>query len=350
MHRYFLSALIFVFLFSPTASVAKTPINAELRDRIDKVKKSSVRSEDNRVIVGKVVVEGADDPTLVKSQMLILKDGFFAGVTKDAFRQVGFRMHGYAPFDLDLVDKKFNVTDGKVIDVGIIQMKRIPKEKLLNVKGAISLQGSGDSKSARIAFSVANGPVNTPSNGTEPRRKYAKSIIVSPSETGVFEHSGFSPIRYYCSITAPGHVQHGFYVDFSNNEDAFLGRIRVEKQRTIQLEYIVSKNRTFDVDTAKETTTSSGQRWKATPDIYGWDLEFTQNRQKIGCTHSYGPCKMADLGEGGLSDFADKNDHVPTRSPRGISLHDGHVYLLLQQHWKRNVLLKVKLNDEESTQ
>ena len=40
-------------------------------------------------------------------------------------------MHGYAPFDLDLVDKKFNVTDGNVMDVGIIRMKRIPKEDLL---------------------------------------------------------------------------------------------------------------------------------------------------------------------------------------------------------------------------
>ena len=144
-------------------------------------------------------------------------------------------------------------------------------------------------------------------------------------------------------------MKHGFYVDFSKNEDAFLGRIRVEKRRTIHLEYIVSKNRTFDVDTVEETITSSGQRWKATPDIYGWDLEFTQNRQEIGCTYSYGPCQMADLGEGDLSDFADKNDQVPPRSPRGISLQDGHVYLLLQQHWKRNVLLKVKLNDEEST-
>lgn len=347
MRRVVFAVSVAIFVFTYTSVIAETPINAELRERIAKAKQKASRSKDGHVIIGRVVVEEGDDPALVKSQMEILNDGFFAGATGDPFRPVGFRMHGYAPFDLELDPKKQKVTDGNVMDVGVIQMKRLKEADFVHLKGLLTLEESGDPKTAKISMSVGNGPVNTPSNGTEGRRRWAKSTNVLVNDMGLFEQGGFSPIKYYCSISAPGYVRHGFYVDFSNKEDTFLGRIKLEKPRRATLEYIVSKDEDFDVDATKKTVQSGGERWKVTPDIYGWDVEFIQKRGKLSFTYSYGPCFMADLGEGELEDFLDIDHNAATQRPRGMEVHDGHVYLMLQKHWKRNVLFKVKLQQTE---
>ena len=54
------------------------------------------------IIVGRVVLDGPGDSQDVYAQMLILEGGYFASATKDLVRPVGFHMHGYIPFDLEL--------------------------------------------------------------------------------------------------------------------------------------------------------------------------------------------------------------------------------------------------------
>ena len=328
-------------------SFAQLPYKGELLERIEKAKKKASRSKDGHVIVGQVVVEDGDDPALVKTQMEILDNGFFAGCTHDLLRPVGFRMHGYAPYDLELGALDADVVDGNVVDVGVVKMKRLEQSELVSLKGLLTLQDSGDPKTATVSLSVANGPVNTPSNGTEPRRRWAKSIKVPISETGLFDCSGFSPIKYYCSVKAPGYVSHGFHIDFAKKNGAFTGRIKLEKPRRVDIEFIQAENGNFDLESAKKTVKAGGDRWKVTPEIYGWDLEFVQEREKLFFKYSYAPCLMVDLGEADLSDFLNTDPAKATESARNMEIQNGHVYLMRQKFWDRDVLFRVQVEQRE---
>ena len=314
-----------------------------LRDRIARAKETVSRRKEGHVIVGQVVVEEGDDPSLVNSQMLILKDGFFAGPTRDLRRPVGFRMHGYAPYDLQLTGKT-----GDIVDVGVIKMERVPKPDLVPLTGKIILEDPGSPNQASISLSVAGGPVNTPSNGTEPRPRWAKSVNVPITESGMVKQEGFSPIKYYCSITAPGYVSKGFHVEFLPNTGADIGTIKLEKPRQITIEYIVSKESPFNLQSAEKTVLAGGDRWKATPDIYGWDLEFKQRDGEILFHYSYAPCFIADLGNAELDEFLNVAETAAKDRPRNMVVKSDHVYLLVQKHWKRNVLFKVQVEKPES--
>ncbi|MFN7843765.1 MAG: hypothetical protein ACK5YR_13695 [Pirellula sp.] len=38
------------------------------------------------------------------------------------------------------------------------------------------------------------------------------------------------------------------------------------------IEYVTSKDGHFDAERIQKVELNGGERWKATPDIYGWDL------------------------------------------------------------------------------
>ena len=276
--------------------------------------------------------------------MMILDDGrtSFAGPTRDLKRPVGFRLHGYAPFDLDLFGKK-----GDVVDVGEIKMQRLPESELVRLKGLLTLEGSGDPTTATMSLSVANGPVNTPSNGIEGRRRWAKAVIVPVGQKGLFDQGGFSPIKYYCSVRAPGYVTQSFAIDFGEKDRVFTGRIRLEKPRRAKIQFIQQKDDTFDIESIETTVVKGGDRWKVTPEIYGWDLEFKQDRAQLYFNYSYAPCLIADLGEGELKDFLDVDEEAAKRPPRKLAVQDGHVYLLRQEFWNHTVLFKIQTENPE---
>jgi hypothetical protein len=342
------STLVITFLAISTtgtaqeATLERTRDSEALQSRIKRAKQEVTSRKGGHVIVGQVDVENGDDAALVSSQMLILDDGLFAGPTRDLVRPVGFRMHQYAPFDLELKGKS-----GDVVDVGVIKMRRLSDRDLVSVKGQLMLEGSENSSQASVSLSVAGGPVNTPNNGSQPRPRWAKPVDVPVTPSGLIDAGGFSPIKYYCSITAPNYVSKGFHVDLRPRVGADLGTVTLEKPRRIVIEYIPSKDGPFDLEAAKKVVLAGGDRWKATPDIYGWDLEFTQKNGEILFNYSYAPCFIKDLGKTELRDFLNVDGASAKATPRNMAVKDGHVYLLNQRHWKRTVLFKIQIQQPE---
>ena len=312
-----------------------------LHERIERAKQTVVRKRQGYVIVGQVVVEQRDDPALVNSQMLILSNGFFAGPVKDLQAPVAFRMHQYAPVDLELKANKDDVDLGAVINVGVVRMRRLPVRDLVSVRGQVKLEGSDNHAEASVSLSVAKGPVNTPSNTTHGRPRWPKPVALSVDSYGSITGSGFSPVRHHCSISALGYVSKHFDIELRPHVGADLGTIRLERPRRIVLKYVVSADGSFDVEPTRKTTLAGGSRWKADPEADRWDLEFTQKNGELLLDYSYSPCFIADLGRTNFGRSRTVNLASADQDPRGLALKEGHVYLLDQRFHKHAVLFKV---------
>ena len=315
----------------------------ELEAKIAKAREIVQKRKMGHVIVGRVVLDGEGDVRDVHAQMEILSEGYFAGPTKDLDRPVGFRMHQYAPYDLQL---KGMVKDKKtdLVDIGTIHMKPLSTDELVDLKAQVKFEEGGDVSQAKIELSVRNGPVNTPSNGTEPRRYWPDHIKVPVQEDGLARADGFSPIGYFCSVTAPGYLKKSFTIEFKPGETLDLGTITLEKPKQIELAYIVSEEPPFSLGNLKTVRIPAGTRWKAMNDIYGWDLEFKQEKDSVLMAYSYAPCYLWDLGDGDIDQYVNTDasslGQKLRRDPQAIN---EHVYLVHQDHWKRWILLKISI-------
>ena len=79
---------------------AKNPaVHQALLQKIDRDKKEIQAYKVGHVIVGRVQLEGTDDPEFIRSQMMIFEDGFFSDAVRDLNRPIAFRMLGYHPVD-----------------------------------------------------------------------------------------------------------------------------------------------------------------------------------------------------------------------------------------------------------
>ncbi|HCO94558.1 MAG TPA: hypothetical protein DIU00_11510, partial [Phycisphaerales bacterium] len=296
-------------------TIEQCPNKPELEAKIAKARKGVQKHEWGHVIVGRVVLDGDGEVRYVRSQMEILPEGYFAGPTRDLVRPVGFRMHQYAPYDLQLKGMKKD-QERDLVDVGTIHMKPLSKEELVSLKAQVELEEGGDVSEAKIELSVRNGPVNTPSNGTEPRRYWPDPIEIPVQEDGLAQADGFSPIDYWCSVTAPGYLKKGFAVKFTPGETLDLETITLEKPKQIELAYIVSKEPPFNMDNLKTVRIPSGARWKAVDDIYGWDLEFKQEKGSVLMTYSYAPCYLWDMGDGQIDQYVNIDVSGPAQKLR----------------------------------
>jgi hypothetical protein len=322
-------------------TIKQCPNREQLEAKIAKARKAIQKREWGHVIVGRVVLDGDGEVRYVNSQMEILPEGYFAGPTRDLVRPVGFRMHQYAPYDLQLKGmKKDKKRD--LVDVGTIHMKPLNKDKLVDFKAKVALEEDGEPSQASMLLSVRNGPVNTPSNGTEPRRYWPEPIKIPVQGNGLAKASGFSPTNYWCIVKAPDYLEKSFVIEFKEGQTLDLGTITLEKPRQIELAYIVSKEPPFDMNDLKTVKIPAGTRWKAVDDIYGWDLEFKQDKGSILMKYSYAPCYLWDLGSGEIAQYVnvDKSGLIH-RLPRDQRANNGHVYLVHQAHWKRWVLFKI---------
>ena len=224
-------------------------------------------------------------------------------------------------------------------------MKPLSKDELVGLKAQVKLEEGGDVSQAKIRLSVTNGPVNTPSNGTEPRPYWPDPIEIPVQEDGLAQADGFSPIGYWCSVTAPGYLKKEFTIEFKPGETLDLETIILEKPKQIELAYIVSKEPPFNMNNLKTVRIPSGTRWKAVDDILGWDLEFKQENVSVLMEYSYAPCYLWDLGDGEIDQYVNTDE----RSGLGEKLRGGHpaanehVYLLHQAFWKRWVLFKISI-------
>lgn len=331
-------------------TIERCPNREELEDRIVRARESVQSHKKGHVIVGRVVLDGDGDVRDVTAQMEILDEGYFAGPTRDLVRPVGFRMHQYAPYDLQLAGMKKD-ENIDVVDVGTIHMKPLSKEKLADLKAKIELEKGGDPAHASIQLTVRNGPVNTPSNGTEGRPYWPEPIRIEVQGNGLAEASGFSPIDYWCIVKAPDYLDKSFGIKFKEGQTLDLGTITLEKPRQIELAYVVSKEPPFDMNDLETVRIPAGTRWKAVDDIYGWDLEFKQNKGSILISYSYAPCYIWDLGSGEIEEFADRGETGPgQRLLRADPATNEHVYLVHQESWKRWILFKIFIEDGLATE
>ena len=297
------------------------------------------RQETKHVITGRVVLDGAGDVREVTAQMQIGDNGYFTTETKDIVRPIGFRMHGYAPYDLQLKGLK-----GDQIDVGTIHMTPLGQDQLVGLKGKVVLEDNGNPSGAVVYLSVANGPINTWHGGTSGCRHCPRPIRIQVSGNGLIEASGFSPISYYCRVTAPGYLEKVVPIEFNAGQTFDLGTITLEKPRQIELSYIVSERPPFDFGNLKTITVPAGTKWKVadTGVGYGWDLEFAQDKGSIIMKHSYGPCYLRDLGKGEIADYVNVDEtKIGQQQPQNLKAKNEHIYLLHQVTWKRWVLFKI---------
>ena len=322
-------------------TIEQCPNREKLEAKIAKARKAIQKREWGHVIVGRVVLDGDGEVRYVKAQMEIMPEGYFAGPIRDLVRPVSFRMHQYAPYDLQLKGmKKDKKRD--LVDVGTIHMRPLNEDELVDLKAQVVLEEGGDPSQASILLSVRNGPINTPSNGTEPRRYWPEPIKIPVQEKGLAQASGFSPINYWCRVKAPDYLEKSFGIEFKEGQTLDLGTITLEKPRQIELTYIVSKEPPFDPNDLKTVRIPAGTRWKAVDNIYGWDLEFKQDKGSIVMKYFYAPCYLWDLGDGEIEEYVNMGKSGLGRSlPRDWRASNEHVYLLHQAHWKRWVLFKI---------
>ena len=310
----------------PTLQAARD--KAKLHEQIEKALAEVRRRDGGHVVVGRVHVEDGHDPRDVNAQMMILEGGYFADVTKDLERPVGFRMHGYAPFDVQLAGRR-----GPIVDVGTIQLKRLPEPELVPVAGRILLEDDGDLGSVSLRLSAKNGPVNTPSNGTDPRSSWPHPITVPLTAGGWFYQRGFSPIEYHLAIDAPGYVKQSRSLTLEPERINDVGTIKLERPRRIAIDYIIADNNGFDAGQLRQTVLQGGDRWQIWPRNGRWDLEFDQVAGQLRFDWTYGPVYLADLGIGELDDFLNIEPSTAQTQPRGVAATNGHVYLF--RSWTR---------------
>ena len=292
--------------------------------------------------MGRVVLDGPGDSQDVYAQMLILEGGYFASATKDLVRPVGFHMHGYIPFDLELKGRS-----GAIIDVGTIHLKPVPKDELLTLKGRIELEGQDSVDHVKMRLSIKRAENNTPHNGSSPRPRWPAPIMADIQNNGKVSAEGLTPYAYNCFIRADGFISQSRTIEFKRGEDYDLGTIRLERSCQISLTYVVADKPPFDLARKQVEVLPGGARWKAVPKKYGWDLEFSQKDGAFFFNYSYSPCYIMDLGEGSIEDFLERaSEENPNIDPRNLKVEDHHVYLLNQAHFKRWILFEVRTKQD----
>jgi len=275
----------------------------------------------------------------VNAQMEVLSGGYFAGEVDNLEQPICFRLHGYAPLDVELKGRS-----GDIVDLGTLHMSPMPAAKLANLMGRLALDGQESASKASIRLSIEYGPINTPNLSISSRKHWAQPIRAKIGEDGRISASGFSPLPYKCTVEVPGYVMKTFIVSFKEGETYDLGTVSLEKPKPIELTYIVAEKPPFDATKKKNTIIVGGDKWKATPDIYGWDLEFIQDQGEIFCNYTYGPCHFKDLGSGDMIDYLDSTIDTDLKDgPIKEKVQSGHVYLVDQRFWKRWILVRVSL-------
>jgi hypothetical protein len=319
-------------------TLKQAPDRAALDADIARARKSIQARKAGRIAIGRVILEGTEDPMDVNAQMDILGGGYFATEIKDFGRPLTFRLHGYAPLNLDL-----SGLEGDMVDLGTVQMKKLAASELRQISGNIVLESGTDFGEVEISLVAESGPINTLSGGTYGRRHMAEAVKVLPDHNGHFAAKGFSPASYYCTIKAPGCVEFAKSVFFDKPEGMDLGMIKLERPRRCSLTYVVADKPPFDIAKKQQSVIPGGGRWKASPEIYGWDLTFPQEDGKIHFGMNYGPCELVDLGQGTLQGCANTTAVPDSNFVRDkIEAIGGHVYLLHQGAWKHWVLFKVE--------
>ena len=103
---------------------AKNPaVHKALLQKIDRDQKEIQAYKVGHVVVGRIQLEGTDDPEFIRSQMMIFEDGFFSDAVRDLNRPIAFRMLGYHPVDA-AIPAGASPDDSGANDLGTIRMEK----------------------------------------------------------------------------------------------------------------------------------------------------------------------------------------------------------------------------------
>ena len=125
-----------------------------------------------------MVEDGKIEPEMVKAQMPIMQEGYFADEIKSIDLPICFRARGYRDLDVPLSSYK-----NSLANVGKVILRPLPAEERATLKGTVALDGSSDLKSVQLYVDTAMGPLNTPNGGYSPRA-LAASHHTAPVRNG----------------------------------------------------------------------------------------------------------------------------------------------------------------------
>lgn len=324
---------------------AKHPaIHEVLLKKIERDKQEIKAYKVGHVIVGRIQLEGSGDPEFVRSQMMIFEEGFFSDAVRDLNRPIAFRMLGYHPVDA-MIPAGAVPDDSGAIDIGIVRMEKCEPAEFRKATGMISVPDGADLSRVQVQLHLSGGRANTPHNGTEPVRKHAAPVKAKIGSSGEISVDGLTAGEYYVTFSGEGFVGQAKSYQVTSDKDLHLCTIQLEQPIEISIQYIVAQNpaASFASDGVKETTFPAGTKWKSRP-MNEWDLEFVQKDGTVKFNYAYGPCTLADLGDGQLVDFVNTDFSTAKLDPRRVSFTSGHVYLLNhQQSLMHAVLFRVEI-------
>jgi len=326
----------------------KPEIHEALLKKIASDKQEVQTYKIGHVVVGHVQLDGTDNPEDITAQMLILSDGFYSDAIKDLKRPISFRRVGYQPLEV-MIPAGAAPDETGVIDLGTVRMERSSPSQIRTASGTISLGTGHDPSTATVTLSIMNGRANTPHNGTKPRPQYAAPVKAVVDKSGQITAAGLTEGEYYAIFDCEGFVRQAKSLQVSSDKDLDLGAIRLERPLEFHVEYIVAQNpaTTVNPDALQNTTFPAGTKWKSWPGRE-WDLEFLQKDGTVTFGYGYGPCTMADLGDGKLADFVTTDFSKAKLDPRGVPFISGHVYLLNHQlSLKHVVLFRVEVDGQQ---
>ncbi len=280
------------------------------------------------VIVGRVQLEGAEDPETIQSQMVIFEDGYFSDAVADLSRPIAFRKLGYHPLDV-VIPAGGSPDDSGAIDLGTIRMEKCAPSEFRKAVGKIFVPEGIDPSSVQVQLHLMRGGVNTPHNGIERGQSGATPIEAQVDKSGDVSAAGLTEGEYYAMFSGDGVVRQSKRYELTPDKDLDLGTISLDKPVQIRLEYVVAEGSagTFDPGAKETAIILGGAKWKSRRTTE-WDLEFVQSGSTIQFNSFYYPCALVDLGEGTLDDFIKTDFRQAKVDPRRVPFTSGHVYLL----------------------
>jgi len=313
-----------------------------LQKKIEQDKSEIANRKLGHAVVGRVQLEGEDDPETVMSQMVIRPGGFFSDAVADLVRPVGFRKVGYRPFNL-VIPPGIQPDINGLFDVGTIVMEKVPGSELRKVSGTISLEGGGSVQDVSVKLVVKNGPINTPSNGTEPGATKFTPTPAVVDANGHFEARELSSGEYYVLITKTGFVSTYPTVQVNATSDVEVPPIELKRESRVSIEFVQSSMlaNEFGQNAIESSEILSGQGWNLGKDRFGDGLRFRQDGTTVQFVGTYSTSRLADLGAGQLKDFLKIDPQQNGQYPNSVPLVSGHVYLLNQPNWSHRVLFRI---------
>lgn len=219
-----LDQMDFTQLIAHLNKVKKAELALQLQQQMMAAKQATADVPNGRVIFGQVAIAGPELPQDVAAQMPILQDGYFVTAVKDKNMNMGFRMNGYYPININFADAPEDV-----INVGQLVLQPVAKKQLASLVGRLPLNGM-QLKKLNIVLHVTPGPINSIDGQVAQRDPWywpSASVVILPN--GQFYAKNLSPTDYTLVISEPGYKSVSMQVSLNPGELKELGSVKLQK-------------------------------------------------------------------------------------------------------------------------